>query len=220
MLTVAIAYSLLEVGVYFLFKYGMLRGDIPSFSISNIGGRFWQEIKFGAWHRPHSVFRHKKSCFDVEYHSNGEGMRDPERPRHSRQSRTVMLGDSFVEGWGLPEGKRISDLLEQATGREFLNFGTSGYVGQTHAYLLYKNLVKNFSHDEVLLGILPSNDFSDDDYEANKDKGRYIIFWKGEYPDYQLAYSAGPRNGVALSRYLYGSLREFSYTYNAVKYQF
>ncbi|HCU24021.1 MAG TPA: hypothetical protein DF383_03310, partial [Deltaproteobacteria bacterium] len=87
------------------------------------------------------------------------GMRDKDRTLISKQSRTVMLGDSFIEGYGIPEGKRISDLLEKWRGTEHLNFGTAGDFGPTQYYLLYKNLAKKFSHDEIIIALYPRNDF-------------------------------------------------------------
>lgn len=221
-LVVVFSYFALEAGTCVLMKRDILFGDIPSFSFEHIGPRFWQDLNpdFGVWHLPDTSFRHRKSCFDVVYQTNPEGMRDKPRERNGDTSRILMIGDSFIEGWGVPEPDRLSNLLEKAWGKEVLNFGTSGYFGPTQYYLLYKTFAKHFSHDEILVGILPSNDFNDDDYARWKDKGRHRPFWVGEYPNYQLTYPAAVPEGMSWKRYVGGFFREFSYLYNAVKYVF
>jgi GDSL-like Lipase/Acylhydrolase. len=219
-LGLALCYLVLEAGTCMLLKANVLQGDVPSFSARQIGARFWRELdpNFGVWHEPNVSFLHRKSCFEVEYRSNSLGMRDVERQKLSVPSRTVVLGDSFVEGWGVELGSRLSDLLERSTGREFLNFGTSGHFSPTQYYLLYKTLAKEFSHDAVLVGILPSNDFDEDDYLKWKHQGRYRPFWEGEAPNARIVYSDAPLGEVGAKRYLAGFFREFSYLYNAVKF--
>lgn len=220
LLIVAVTYLALETGTCFLMKRDLLFGDIPSFSLDHIGPRFWRDLNgdFGVWHQANTSFRHSKSCFDVTYHTNSEGMRDKPRTRQSDASRILMIGDSFIEGWGVPEEDRLSNRLEKYLGKEVLNFGTSGYFGPTQYYLLYKTFAKQFSHDEVIVGILPSNDFNDDDYDRWKDQGRHRPFWVGRYPDYRLTYPPSVSQGMTWKRYLAGFFREFSYLYNAVKY--
>ena len=99
---------------------------------------FWADINpsFGVWHRPNGHFYHQLGCFSVEYTTNSYGARDVERSLHSTQPRTVMLGDSFVEGFGLPEQERLSNILERDTGREHLNFGTGGVFSPLQYALL------------------------------------------------------------------------------------
>jgi hypothetical protein len=83
---------------------------------------FWADINpaFGVWHRPNGHFFHQMGCFSVEYTTNSYGARDVERSLHSSEPRTVMLGDSFIEGFGLPDQERLSNILERDTGREHL----------------------------------------------------------------------------------------------------
>lgn len=221
-LVIVFSYLALEAGTCILMKKDILPGDIPSFSFEHIGPRFWQDLNpdFGVWHLPNTSFRHRKSCFDVIYQTNEEGMRDKSRRRDGSSSRVLLIGDSFIEGWGVPEQDRLSNLLEKFWGKEALNFGTSGYFGPTQYYLLYKTFAKKFFHDEVIVGILPSNDFNDDDFERWKDKGRHRPFWVGEYPKYQLTYPKSVLEGMSWKRYVGGFFREFSYLYNAVKYVF
>ncbi len=164
----------------------------PGYSFDSVRKRFWADVNkdFGIWHEPFSQYHHRKSCFDVYYHANSYGARDKERQRVSSQPRVVVLGDSFIEGYCLTDGKRLTDLLENDSGTEYLNFGTAGHFGTTQYYLLYKTLAKSFSHDGVLIGILPDNDFFDNDFEKGKlvHAHRYRPYFVGKYPNYQLIY--------------------------------
>jgi hypothetical protein len=124
---------------------------------------FWDDVNpdFGVWHRANSVFVHKGGCYDVEYFTNSYGARDKQRSLHSSQPRTLVLGDSMVEGLGITAADRLSDILEQRTGRGHLNFGTGGNFGPLQYALLYKSMAAKFDHDLVIVGVLPDNDFHD-----------------------------------------------------------
>jgi hypothetical protein len=142
------------------------------------------------WHAPGARYRHRRACFDVLYQANSYGMRDVERQRVASSHRVVVLGDSMIEGFGVNREERLSDLLERSTGVPHLNFGTAGDFGPTQYYLLYKYLAKSFSHDTVMIGLFPYNDFRDDDLQAGKRMfpDRYRPYWAGTYPDYRLVY--------------------------------
>ena len=80
--------------------------------------------------RPLLRSTHVTRYFRVEYVTDELGFRDARRTFSSGQPRTRLLlyGDSMVFGWGIPEGQRFSDRLEQA-GRDLqvLNHGVPGY---------------------------------------------------------------------------------------------
>ena len=124
---------------------------------------FWIDSNpvFGVWHRPNGHYIHKGGCYEVEYTTNSYGARDVERSLHSSQPRTIVLGDSFMEGMGLPDDERLSNILERDTGREHLNFGTGGSFGPLQYALLYKSMAAAFDHNLVIVGVLPDNDFTD-----------------------------------------------------------
>jgi len=215
-------FFLFETGSCLLAKKGLIPRDLPNYSLKQVRSTFWVEIDpvVGTWHAPHSSYRHRRSCFDVEYRANSFGMRDREQTLTSDKPRSVILGDSFVEGYGMEEEKRISNMLEKIRGRETLNFGTSGFFGPTEYYLLYQHLAKKFSHDEVIVGIYPNNDFTDDDYDYLKKDGRYKPFFVGTYPDYKIVYTADRPRGLQGSflRSLKGFFREYTYSYSSVAY--
>jgi hypothetical protein len=129
------------------------------------------------------VFIHKGGCYSVEYDTNSYGARDAERSLHSSKPRTIVLGDSMIEGLGLPAEARLSNILERDTGREHLNFGTGGNFGPLQYALLYKSMAAPFDHDQVIVGVLPDNDFRDMDQEWwQKDTpGRYRPYYAADF---------------------------------------
>lgn len=136
----------------------------PTF-IATLDGLNWRTEKdlWGAWHKPESSDRNKRACFDVIYASNSVGARDSERSIESDNKRVIVLGDSFVEGYGVEAKERFSNILEIKTKLEFLNFGSSMNFGPLQYLILYRQLAKKYSHDVVLIGFLPDNDFTDND---------------------------------------------------------
>jgi hypothetical protein len=116
---------------------------------------------FGNWHAANARSHHQSACFSAELRSNSVGARDRERSREGA-GRTVVIGDSFVEAREVAEDKRMSNLLEQRLGREFLNFGAATH-GPLQYQLVYEQLAAGFQHDHVLIMLLPDNDFTDND---------------------------------------------------------
>jgi hypothetical protein len=145
---------------------------------------------FGPWHQPNSTYLHRKSGRLFEYSFNAVGARDRERSTHSDVPRAVMLGDSFIEGYALQTEDRLSNLLEKWSEMEVLNFGVAGNTGTVQYYLIYKYLASQFDHSYVLVGILPANDFSDNDYSLGLDTMtfRYRPYAIGVYPHYDIIY--------------------------------
>jgi hypothetical protein len=147
---------------------------------------FWADINpaFGVWHRPSGHFIHKEGCFTVQYDTNSYGARDAERTLHSSAPRTLVLGDSFIEGLGIPADQRLSNILEKDTGREHLNFGTGGDFGPLQYALLYKTMASAFDHNMVIVGVLPDNDFHDmslDYWKAKGDGDRYRPYYAADF---------------------------------------
>ena len=176
---------------------------------------------FGVWRYPNDSMSFVRRCFDVMLTTNSYGALDIEHPRQTEQKRVVVLGDSFVEGYGVAYEDRFTTHLSEQTGIPHLNFGTSGNFGPTQYYLLYKHLASDFDHEEVLIFFLPSNDFRDDYPDAM----RYNPYWDGTYPDYTLRYSMEDINESKWSAknintsHGFGSYaRNFSYAANVVDY--
>lgn len=193
--------------------------SVPSYSWTNAVSSFWvdRDSSFGVWHEPHSTYRHTRSCFTVDYRANDYGARDRERQRTAPTPRTVVLGDSFIEGYGVREVDRLSNRLEQSTGIEHLNFGTSGNFGPLQYRLLYETLASKFSHDRVIVGLLPRNDFSDDYGKAGKDVTRYRPYYRKTGPSWEIVYTGRKPGGAVQIHVGKGILREFTHIYHVAR---
>jgi hypothetical protein len=183
---------------------------------------FWADINpaFGTWHRPNGHYLHQEGCFSVEYTTNSYGARDRERSLHSSQPRTVVLGDSFVEGLGVPDDDRLTNTLERDTGREYLNFGTGGDFGPLQYALLYKTMAANFDHTAVAVGVLPDNDFHDMDLAYWKAHGwgnRYRPYYA---PDFSIIYQGhyNPNAGKSTWDHIEAWLRAYLASYHVGQY--
>ena len=102
-----------EVAFQAAVRLGVVHFPLPSYSLANVAP-FWRVISpdFGVWHPPNATHRHRKTCFDVTYTSNSHGMRDAEVSLTSPMSRVAVIGDSFVEGWGIDDGRRFTERLQ------------------------------------------------------------------------------------------------------------
>ena len=224
--TGALILVLTELVLLATYAMGLLAINKPTYSTANVDAYFWSDLhpKFGTWHHPGSTYRHRSACFDVEYSANSYGARDRERELVAAPPRIIVLGDSFIEGYGLERHQRLSDRLESATGIAHLNFGVGGDVGPTQYYLIYETLARRYSHQGVLVGLFPANDFQDSSYQhgLRHHSDRYRAYFKGEPPDLELVHY----NQEAFRWTLYADfphrlkrwLREFTYTYNFLIY--
>jgi hypothetical protein len=183
---------------------------------------FWADINpsFGVWHRPNGHFVHKGGCYTVEYDTNSYGARDVERSVHSSAPRTVVLGDSFIEGLGTPSDVRLTNILERDTGREHLNFGTGGDFGPLQYSLLYQTLAANFDHNLVLVGVLPDNDFHDMSPEFRESQGdgnRYRPYYADDFSVYYTGHF-DPKAGESAWDHTEAVLRAYLASYHVGQY--
>ena len=194
LLVFAVSIELASIVLVHLKKWPLTR---PTYHLGRY--EFWGTYNpvFGMWHPPNGHFIHQEGCFSFEYSTNSYGARDVERTLHSDRPRTVVLGDSFMEGFGLPVNERLSNVLEARTGREHLNFGTGGGFSPLQYALTYESLASKFDHNVVLVGVLPDNDFHEMDGPWMDDHypGRYFPYYRN---DLSVAYqgrfrSARPR---------------------------
>lgn len=100
--------------------------------------------------------------------TNSYGQRDIEHPvpKPAGTRRILLLGDSVVEGYGLPQSQTISSVLRElfADGTEILNFGVSAYCTLAEIELLAVKGLR-FQPDVVVL-VFVENDFDDFNREA------------------------------------------------------
>lgn len=79
---------------------------------------------------PDREVRHKTRHLDVTYRISGGGYRDLEcaAAKPAGVYRVLLFGDSQVFGWGIPEGQRYADLIEQRLpGVEICDLGVPGW---------------------------------------------------------------------------------------------
>jgi lysophospholipase L1-like esterase len=206
-----------------------LPANLPNYRLP-IFKPFWSDINpiWGVWHEPHSRYDHVRKCYHAVYTANAYGMRDKEREIQSDKPRVVVLGDSFTEGFGLKRHERWTERLQEATGIDHLNFGNAGIFGPAQYLLLYENLAKKFSHDAVIVGMFPGNDFLDDDikfghaafghryrpYFVEKNGGYELVYYnKNEFGD-----APERQKKKSLSRGIRQVFRNFTHTVNVVEY--
>lgn len=193
-ITLLVTYILLEFGCFILLKTRFSKAHYPSFKIIKRPDSFHSHIaeikpEWGMWHYPNQTMEEKFSCLDYTVHTNSYGARDKERVKTADTNRFIFLGDSFIEGWGMNEKERLTNLLEDSLKKEVLNFGCGRFT-PTQEYLTYKYLAKDFSHDAIVWAILPFNDFNCDDtsYHEEDNYSHYQPYFEGYYPDYHLLY--------------------------------
>ena len=142
----------------------------PNYSFTKNETNHWINHNiYGAWHKKNTNFSHKSSCFSANYYFNNYGAKDKDR-NSSGKNRTLVVGDSYVEGYGVDNDKNFSYHLENDGNNDvkYLNFSTSGYFGSTQYYVLIKNLLNKIEFDRVILFLNPGSDFKDDSFEFGK----------------------------------------------------
>jgi len=230
-----VTYLLIELVCFIFIRTKFKAAHFPQFSFQYNHKKYDFPIAeldphWGTWHYK-ETYTEKKQCFESVYHINSCGARDKERIKLADTNRIVFLGDSFIEGYGLNEPERLSDQLEKRTKREVLNFGC-GYFTPTQEYLLYKNLAVNFSHNTIIIGILPFNDLTEADtsFHENDKFVHYQPYFQGNYPNYNLIYREDDLSKSTFNKAGYFAiqntgkqrltrfLKEFSFWYNI--YQF
>jgi hypothetical protein len=160
----------IELGSWYLtINYKFKVNDYPIYYPKrNLSEAEWrtETENWGAWHKLNSSARHKFPCFDVEYSSNEVGARDdsfenlPDKPNY------ILLGDSFAEGYGVAKNETFSDIIEERTGVNVLNFGSAGSFGPLQMDIIHEELAKNYKADGLIITVLPMNDFTDNDWES------------------------------------------------------
>lgn len=170
-------------------------------SANLVGGRT-EDRSWGSWNVPNYEGRIANNCFDVKYKFNSYGARDKERSKTGK-GRTIVLGDSYTEGWGVDQNKILAAQLEKLSGHEFMNFGIAGSGSSgLNEYILYKDFAKQWEHDAVLVGFFPGNDFTDHDPEKwqGLTKVYYRPFWKltPDRKDIEIVYYAKQKKGAYL----------------------
>lgn len=208
----------MEVGLMTAAKFGVINILRPTYSMNPHENFFpIRSHIYGHQHLPNSTYKIKKNCFETSYKFNTLGFRDQLEAKTTEKSRVLVIGDSFMEGVGVNEDKRFSDLLEKASKLPHLNFAM-GDKGTTQAFLIYDSIAKTYQHNAILWGIFPTNDFIDDDPNFGKNIDGIKPCWSGTYPNYELKFFPEEAPSKKTSSTIKRFLKSYTYTYNAIFY--
>ena len=165
------------LGVTIILAEGSLRLFIPAYVASagverNYFCRFDDEI---GW-RPLGNLsgQHQRHGFSVFVHQNQFGLRGPDTMRRGKTSastRMLILGDSFVWGYGVDQDRVFTEPGVHQSEKELINFGVSGY-GTDQEYLFYRRDGALFEVDEVVLAFTPYNDVNNNLASEQYDKSK------------------------------------------------
>lgn len=135
----------------------------------------WKDVQmsFENGYKPNTKRIHHTDEFNYSYVTNKSGMRGllPSIEKNKNEYRIVVLGDSFVEGFGSPDDSTFPVLLQNQLNYENkkITVINAGICGSNPLYeiKLYKNLLKKYNPDMVLLqtNIM---DISDVEYVINQ----------------------------------------------------
>jgi lysophospholipase L1-like esterase len=112
--------------------------------------------------RPNVDRRFRKLAFDTRVKHSAEGFRAPEpAPDPAAAERVLVLGDSYVWGWGVSQGELFTDHLQRALGPRvaFDNRGIDAY-GTAQELLLLEDQLQRHRYAKVVL-LFCINDFGD-----------------------------------------------------------
>jgi lysophospholipase L1-like esterase len=173
----SIGVTLLLVDAGLRLRYRLTHGGAP------LSSYFRHDPLLGWAHRPGVRVRVGFPEAAAEVAINAAGFRDRERDPFPApgERRILALGDSFVEGWAVPEREGVAPVLEEllrASGRrvEVVNAGVSGY-STDQELLLYRTQGRGLRPHLVLL-FFCGNDVV---YNAQAD------YWSGAKPYFAIA---------------------------------
>lgn len=118
-------------------------------------------------HPPNLVEERNTIEFSYEFRSNSMGLRYRELPlarRHEGEFRMALAGDSFTEGYGMPDGERFSELLEASLSTaehpaSVINCGLSGTGPAEYGRTLLAVCAKY--HLDLAVAVVFTNDLHD-----------------------------------------------------------
>ena len=154
---------------------------------------------------------------------NSFGMFDKERNIDKKEGvfRIAIIGDSFINGIHVGLSNRVNDLIEKQGGGilEVLNFGISS-VGTVQELFIYRNKVKKFKPDLVILGFFIGNDVQNNFLPLELATG-YRFLKKGfpyceKRPDGSFYYTPAQFKNNLTNKLSY-NLRKYCYTYKYVR---
>jgi hypothetical protein len=215
-----------ETGLYLANSMNLLNYLGPSYNSELISPKsMYVDIdpNYGMWRIPNYEARITGPCFDATYYTNFIGARDDSWDDDKNfKTSAVVLGDSYLEGYGVNEEERSTEIFENLSRIKMKNLAISGHFGPTQYRLLYEQIKDKISHDFIFLGLNLPSDLYDEDYENWINRSRYRPYLIGEYPNYKLEYHTVPLNksvygkNKTLSSTIKNILNEYSQIYHLV----
>lgn len=157
LVSLVVSVTLLEAGATLYLGGRFVRGGEV--------GNFWRIVgelhpDLGWRGQPHARGRVVHGEMDYSIRLNSRGFRDPEREVAKRPglTRILTLGDSVAWGWGVNQGERFTDLLEERLGPkvEVLNLACPGY-GTDQQYWTLVEIGLAYEPDLVLLCVVAND---------------------------------------------------------------
>jgi lysophospholipase L1-like esterase len=174
---------------------------------------FWHYDDLLGWkHLPTEEGRFSLADVDVEVTINGQGLRDRSYSYQPPEGvfRIVVLGDSFVWGFGVEQDEIFTEIMEQSQNNlEVINLGISGY-STDQEYLLLKQEGLKYNPQLILLMVF-ENDVADNTLSVN-----YHIYPKPRFSivNGELVLTHRPSPKVSLFRRAHYFLRTHLVAYN------
>jgi len=153
-----------------------------SLDINPQPARFWRHDRLLGWHHQpgeSGVFDHRPQ-FRMQIRINEKGLRDRDYPyeRMPGKRRILVLGDSFVFGYGVEQDEIFTEVLEQLLpATEVINAGVSGY-GTDQELLWFRSEGARYRPDLVML-LMTGND----DLENHSS----LVYWVYPKPRFTLS---------------------------------
>ena len=101
---------------------------------------------------------------------NSLGLRESTLPQDGDGPRVLVLGDSSVYGWSLPDGQHYADLLEEELQVQVINLGVPGYSTEQSLVLL-ERVGWDYQPDVVVVHSI----FSDSNVDRFQDRDAMVI---------------------------------------------
>jgi len=124
--------------------------------------RVWTEYHpdLGWYHQKNKKAFLRKNGFEIEVNTNSQGFRGSreysiEKPKGVK--RILVLGDSFVFGWGVRDHETFCSKLEQQYKNwEAIDLGVAGF-GIDQILMSYRSIGQKFKPDVVVISIFPED---------------------------------------------------------------
>ena len=203
--SVAIACLLGEAGL-------RLRGYSRSY-VNPFSSFYESDPVLGLHGKPNFAGRIHKQDFDVwvAHDENGFRRQDNVRPVPAAAKNIYVLGDSFVWGWGVSQGREFTDQMNLLMpGYRVHNFGLVA-TGTVQQYVIFQRYVMpRMNRGDVVLLAFYVNDFADN---VGRTMGG-TLYAKVENGTIRTV----PPDGTAVSGKLKNKLKDWSYLFNLVTY--